>query len=320
MLERSEAEVLLTLAEQLHFGRTADRLRLTTGQVSRIVKRLERRIGADLFVRSSRAVALTPIGAQLVGQLAPHVAGIEAAVQRAIEAGRGVAGTLRVGFLGAGAGHTLLKAIALLGARYPDCEVHIQEAQVHDAMDRVRSGAVDVLISVLPVSGVRVGPVLLSEPQLLAVSQDHPLAGLAEVSREVLGDHPVVQPPDGMPEETRLGRVPALTPAGRPVLQGPKVDTFTEILAQVAIGNGVFPVGEHSARFYPELGVTYIPMPDAPPVQWAPIWLPANETALIRAFVDCAAEAARPRVSAGVEPKAGFPTRSAAAVTRGPNP
>ncbi|WP_020519466.1 LysR family transcriptional regulator [Catelliglobosispora koreensis] len=310
MLERSEVEVLLTLAKELHFGRTAEQLRFTTGQVSRIVKRLERRIGADLFIRTSRVVALTPIGASLVEELTPHVAGIDKAVRRAVEAARGVNGTLRVGFLGAGAGQLLLKAVARMGARYPECGVHLHEAQVHDAVGRVLNGTVDVLITALPVRGVRVGPVLLSESQLLAVPLEHPLAGCTEVTREVLADHSVVQMPDAFPEEARQYRIPATTPSGRPVLLGPKADTFPEILALVATGKGVFPVGEHAARFYPRPDIVYVPMPDAPPVQWAPMWLPANETALIRAFVDCAVEAAapvQPQQEHGAAPGSGRP-------------
>ncbi|MFC7759981.1 LysR family transcriptional regulator [Catellatospora bangladeshensis] len=294
MLERVELEVLLTLAEQLHFTRTAEQLRLSTGQVSRIVKRLERRIGADLFVRTSRTVTLTPIGAALVEDLTPHVAGIRTALLRAAAAGRSVTGRVRVGFVGAAAGQLLLRTVALLGARHPDCDIHIQEAQVHDACQRVFNGSLDVLITALPVSGVSVGPVLLSEPQLLAVPAGHPLAARTEVSREVMADHPVIQMPDTMPEESRRYRIPVSTPGGRPVLPGPKADTFPEILALVAAGRGVFPVGAHAARFYPRPDIAYVPMPDAPPVRWAPVWLPVNDSALVRAFVDCATQAAEP--------------------------
>ncbi|MBM7494055.1 DNA-binding transcriptional LysR family regulator [Micromonospora luteifusca] len=292
MLDRTEAEVLLTLAKELHFGRTAEQLRLTPGQVSRIVQRLERRIGTTLFTRTSRVVTLTPIGADLVQELAPHLTGIEAAVRRAVEAGRGVTGTLRTAFLGAAAGQLLLKAVALFGIRHPDCEVHIHEAQVHDSYERVFTAAVDVLITVLPARGVQVGPVLLAEPQLLAVPRHHRLATRAEVTQDVLADHPVIQMPDTMPETTRHYRIPKMTPSGRPVLQGPAANTFPEILALVAAGKGVFPVGAHAARFYPRPDIAYIPMPDAPLVQWAPVWLKTNETGIVRAFITCAVEAA----------------------------
>ncbi|WP_435876147.1 helix-turn-helix domain-containing protein [Saccharopolyspora shandongensis] len=64
----STVEVLLTLAEELHFGRTAERLHITTGRVSQCIKALECRVGAALFERTSRRVALTPIGPQLGDQ------------------------------------------------------------------------------------------------------------------------------------------------------------------------------------------------------------------------------------------------------------
>ncbi|MFC0052296.1 helix-turn-helix domain-containing protein [Streptomyces actinomycinicus] len=54
LLERAEVETFLALAEELHFGRVAERLGLTTGRVSQTIKKLERRIGAPLFERTTR--------------------------------------------------------------------------------------------------------------------------------------------------------------------------------------------------------------------------------------------------------------------------
>jgi DNA-binding transcriptional LysR family regulator len=76
VLERHEVETFLALAEELHFGRTAERLRVTTGQVSKVIKKLERQVGTALFERTSRVVRLTPVGRQLADDLRPHVAGM----------------------------------------------------------------------------------------------------------------------------------------------------------------------------------------------------------------------------------------------------
>ncbi|UFS93599.1 LysR family transcriptional regulator [Nocardia huaxiensis] len=76
-----EIEAFLTLAEELHFRRTSERLGLAQGRVSQTIRKLERRIGVPLFERSSRQVALTPTGRQLHADLAPAYQ----AVQRAIE-------------------------------------------------------------------------------------------------------------------------------------------------------------------------------------------------------------------------------------------
>ena len=65
MLERHEIEAFLTLAEELHFGRTAERLHVSTARVSQTIRKLERRVGAPLFDRTSRRVELSPAGGQL---------------------------------------------------------------------------------------------------------------------------------------------------------------------------------------------------------------------------------------------------------------
>ncbi|MGH3486399.1 MAG: LysR family transcriptional regulator [Actinopolymorphaceae bacterium] len=64
-MELRDIEIFLTLAEELHFGRTAARLHVTTARVSQAVKKQERHIGGALFDRTNRAVKLTPLGVQL---------------------------------------------------------------------------------------------------------------------------------------------------------------------------------------------------------------------------------------------------------------
>jgi DNA-binding transcriptional LysR family regulator len=61
-MDTAEVEVFLVLAEELHFGRTADRLHLPQPRVSRLVASLERRVGGTLFEQTSRRVRLTPLG------------------------------------------------------------------------------------------------------------------------------------------------------------------------------------------------------------------------------------------------------------------
>ena len=97
-MDTAEIEVFLVLAEELHFGRTAERLRLPQPRVSRLVAALERRAGGALFERTSRRVRLTPLGQQLAGQLRPAYAQLTAALDDARAAARQAAGVLRIGF------------------------------------------------------------------------------------------------------------------------------------------------------------------------------------------------------------------------------
>ena len=68
-MELRDIEIFLTLAEELHFGRTAERLHVSAPRVSQAIAKQERRIGAPLFERTSRRVTLTPLGEQLRADL-----------------------------------------------------------------------------------------------------------------------------------------------------------------------------------------------------------------------------------------------------------
>lgn len=69
---RHELEAFLTLAEELHFGRTAARLHVSTARISQTIRSLELRVGARLFARTSRRVSLSPVGQQLLDDLRGH--------------------------------------------------------------------------------------------------------------------------------------------------------------------------------------------------------------------------------------------------------
>ncbi|MFE5580455.1 LysR family transcriptional regulator [Kitasatospora sp. NPDC056531] len=292
MLERLEIEVFLALTEELHFGRTAERLRLTTGRVSQVVKTLERRVGGPLFERTSRSVRLTPVGRQLAEDLAPVVAALEEALRRAVDASRGVTGELRVAFLGEWTAPVLLRAVALFGERHPDCRVDVREVQLSNSRLSLEDGSIDILVASYPFDGMTLGPVLLTERRALAVPAGHPLAAEASVSLEVLADHPVVQYPAVTSIGFKRDRTPDRTPSGRLVPRGPSGGTFSEMLSLVAMGRGVLPVGEHCRQYYPRPDLAYVPIHDAPPIERGLIWRSGNTTARVREFARAAAEVA----------------------------
>lgn len=87
MLDKHELEAFLTLAEELHFGRTAERPHVSTSRISQTIAKLERRIGLPLFLRTSRRVEMTRLGRQPHDEIRPAWEGITSAVLRAVEAG-----------------------------------------------------------------------------------------------------------------------------------------------------------------------------------------------------------------------------------------
>ena len=99
-MELRDIEIFLTLAEELHFGRTAERLHITTSRVSHVIKKQERRIGAPLFDRTSRAVRLTSAGDRLYRTLRPAYQQILEGIDEVSAAANDSGGTLTIGTMG----------------------------------------------------------------------------------------------------------------------------------------------------------------------------------------------------------------------------
>ncbi|MEN3305012.1 MAG: hypothetical protein V7603_1214 [Micromonosporaceae bacterium] len=291
-MERHEIEALLALAEELHFGRAAERIGLTTARVSQIVRVLERRVGIPLFERTSRRVTLTPTGRRLYEDLRPAYEQIRAGLARAVADGRGLTGILRVGFVGAAAGQLVVRATERFRQRHTDCDVRIREIQLGGAAERLRADEIDLMFGCFPIDGpgLTSGPALLSEPRMLAVSASHSFAGRSSVSIEDLARDRVLVAPCSIPEYWRTPGTPRRTPGGRPIMDGPVAETFQEVLTLVGAGQGTFVVGEHVTRFYTRPDIAYVPFHDAPPLEWGPVWQTNRATTRVRAFVAAAVD------------------------------
>ncbi|MDJ0346215.1 LysR family transcriptional regulator [Streptomyces sp. H10-C2] len=293
-MERHEIETFLTLAEELHFRRTSARLGVAQGRVSQTIKKLERRIGVPLFERTSRRVALTPTGRQLRDDLLPAHEQIQQAIARAIATGRGITGTLRVGYSTPWVGDLALKAGDMFHARHPDCDVHFQEVQLSNPLGPLRSGELDLQISEFPIDepDITAGPVIFSEPRALLVPGQHPFARQETVSVEDLARTPLVTIAGDIPQNWLDFHLPTSTPAGRPIPQGPAATYWPEVLAFVAAGKGVSPVSARAADYHARPGVAFIPFRDAPPIEYGLLWPTSAETSRVRAFVQAVCEAA----------------------------
>jgi DNA-binding transcriptional LysR family regulator len=288
MMERDEIEVFLTLAEELHFRRTSERLGLAHGRVSQIVKKLEGRLGVPLFERTSRRVALTPAGQWLREDLAPAHRQIEEAVARAIAYGKGVTGMLHVGFSSQWAGDAVLAAADTFRKRYPDCAVRIQEVQLTDPFGPLRTGKLDVQLTEFPMTepDLVAGPVIFSEPRSLIVPARHPFARRVSVGLEDLARTRLVTVSGDIPQYWLDHHYPRRTPEGRPIPHGATATYWLEVLSLVAAGRGVSPAALRAARYHGRPGLVFIPFRDAAPIEYGLIWPRNGYTARVRAFVE----------------------------------
>jgi DNA-binding transcriptional LysR family regulator len=290
-MELRDIEIFLTLAEELHFGRTAERLRITTARVSQSIKAQERLIGGPLFERNTRTVRLTPLGKQLQHDLRDAHQQIIKAVHSASRTAGGLAGTLTLGCMGAQP-FTITHVLDLFRTRCPDVDLRIREIQPTAPLDELRSGEVDVAHLWLPVHEphLTVGPVVHTCDIVLAVSATHPYAARESVCWEDLADCTVVTGP-AVPRSMEETFHPYLTPSGRPVPRGPALSSWHEIMTTVAAGRAVAATAANVIRFYSWPNIVYLPIRDASPCEWAFAWRTAHETPLIRALAQAATDA-----------------------------
>ncbi|MEV0079993.1 LysR substrate-binding domain-containing protein [Nocardia neocaledoniensis] len=280
-----DIEIFLTLADELHFGRTAQRLHISQSRVSHAIKKQERRIGAALFVRSSRVVTLTPLGQQLRTELRTGSAMIESALERAKATARGAGGTLTLGVLGA-LGHVIEPTLTAFARAYPGVDLIVREAHFADPFGPLRAGYVDAQLVWLPVRepDLAVGATVLVEPTMLAVSSTSALARRESVEMEDLGDQLLFDIGTTAPAYWADELIPRHTPSGRPITRGPVAHTFQEMLAAIAAGRAVALVQQHCVQYYQRPRIEYVPITDGPRCHWAFVWRTAAETALLRAF------------------------------------
>jgi len=294
-VELRDIEIFLTLAEELHFGRTAERLHVSQARVSQSIKAQERRIGAALFERSSRAVRLTPLGERLREQMQPAYRQMMTAVDDAVATARGVSGSLTLGTMG-GMARAVENVIAVFRSRHPFADVRFREIHPPDPFTPLRNGDVDVAVLWHPVRepDLIVGPVLRVSPIMVMAAESHPLGRRESITVEDLGDHVLVGPNGPLPRYMEEGLVPFHTPSGRPIVRGELISTFQEVLTAVAAGRAVALAQQEAATYFPWPGIRYIPISDLAPSQWILVWSKAAETSLIRALAQAARDVGTP--------------------------
>jgi DNA-binding transcriptional LysR family regulator len=314
----AQVEAFLTLAEELHFGRTAERMYLSQSRVSRLIASLETEVGGTLFDRTSRRVRITPLGAQLRDRLSAAVELLDAGFEEAHAAARGTSGLLRIGITSTTGGQPLDRLVRAFEERHPDCEVTEREVQLTDPFTPLREDEIDVLVNWLALDepDLTAGPVIDRQPRVLAVAADHPLAERPSVSIEDLADQPVNRW-TGLPPALWDAIVPPSTPSGKPIPRTAEATTLNEGLALVARGKIVHPTVRSMIDLYPRRGVVFIPIHDMPPLPLGLIWVTAHENARMRALAQVAeANTAGRDASADLAPTERAATRTSNSALR----
>jgi len=299
-LDLSHVRAFLAVAEELHFGRGADRLRLTQPRVSRLIAALEARIGGSLFERTSRQVRLTPLGALLHARLRPAYQDLLAALGEAHGAASGTSGTLRLG-VSVMIGSTALRRVTgRFERQYPECQLTVTQLDLWDPYSALRRGEVDLVCGWLVADepDLTIGSLIEERQRALAVGLGHRLASRDSVTVEDLADETVQRPPDRYPRALADAILPPRTPSGRPVRRTEfEVSSLPEIASLIAAGTIVTPTTVSVPAWAGDDDIVLVPFSDLPPLPLGLIWCTAHENARILAFADLARADGRDRRS-----------------------
>jgi DNA-binding transcriptional LysR family regulator len=289
-IELREIRVFLGLADELHFGRTAERLGLTQSRVSQSLRELEHKLGQRLVHRTSRRVALTAAGERFLADVAP-------AHQRLVTVLQGASqgeGALRIGLLTTvTAGPRLIEIINAFEEEHPDCSVEVKELALSDRFEALHAGDVDLIAGWLPSDepDLVAGPILSHEARVLAVAADHPLGARAEVTTEDIADYEVADVRGLVPAELRAVVIPEHATSGRPMKRRRlKYHDWSELTTMIARGKLVHPTTASLADQFAQPGIRCVPITDLPAWTSALVWRRSDSHPWLRAFVEVAEE------------------------------
>lgn len=286
-MEFRHLRCFLALAEELHFGRAAARLSMTQPPLSLNIQQLEASVGAPLFVRNSRGVALTPAGQALVPRARALLEAATGAAREAREVAQGLSGTLRVGFAGTVLYRGLPQILLAFARDHARLKLVLREMSSSDQLielqhDRLDAGFVHTTRVPPGCSQVRVS----SQRFVACVPAGHALAGKRRVSPEALAGEPYVAisravSPDYHDRLLALCADHGFEPDVRFELRH-----WLSVVSLVAQGLGVslVPAALQQAGLP---GAVFVPLQgDAPSYETRCLWRSGTEGAALSAFLD----------------------------------
>jgi DNA-binding transcriptional LysR family regulator len=281
-LDLRKVRYFVAVAEELHFGRAAERLYIAQPVLSRQIRALEAELNVQPFVRDRRRTELTPAGEQLLAEARPLLAEAEALRRRVGRAERG-SDSFAVGFM---PGLIVTGAVRALSTAHPELAVEVLRTGWDDQVEVLHDGRVDVSYVRLPVdrTGLRLQP-LFSEPRVVVLPAEHRLAGKETVTLADLCDEHLLQDPAAVPEWEEVAHEMRSRGGRRPP---PTIRTVEEKLEHVASGHGIVVLPESTAGFYRRPDIACSVIGDIRPNHVSLAWDASRRSRLIYEFVESA--------------------------------
>ncbi|HEX7855825.1 MAG TPA: LysR family transcriptional regulator [Sphingobium sp.] len=292
MTDLRQLRHFLAVADTLHFGRAAERLGMTQPPLSQSIMALERELGAALFTRSKRNVALTAFGRQWLEHVRPAVEGIAALPEIARRIRDGTAGQIGLSFVST-ADYSLLPALVRqYAASFPEVEINLTEAtsdvQIEALLDGPNPTGIHAGIIIPPDAALPEALAympLLREPLVAAVPEAWVTEG--RLSGDDWLDQPLILFPRRVAPVFHDLVIGYLEGKGRPAHIRQEAIQMQTIISLVSAGMGMALVPA-SLRNLARTGVHYLDLGDPPMLETGLAWRKGDDTATLAGLVEVA--------------------------------
>jgi DNA-binding transcriptional LysR family regulator len=195
-LDSRRLRVFLTVARELHFSRAAQQLHMSQPALSQQVRALERDLRVELFVRTSRVVELTAAGEALLAAAPRALYELDRAIETAQGAAAGNVGRLVIGSVRTGLADVVPRVMRAFTADHPLVRFEVVQMDTALQLRALVDRRIDVgIVRSAPATESLVIEPLVSEPLMLALPADHPLAGTALIDPATLAHESFVSWP-----------------------------------------------------------------------------------------------------------------------------
>lgn len=261
-MELRQVQYFLVVAEELHFGRAAEKLHIAEQPLGYQVRKLESELGFKLFERTTRSVKLTPAGESFMGDARRILAQAERAADTARRIAAGEAGVVRLGYESSTVVSVLPDFVRLFRAEYPEIDLVLVEHS-KAGLEPLAAGDTDACLVTryarIP-SAFEYLPVM-SDRAVVALSADHPLTKHDGLSLADLKGLPFLGYADASGESANRFMAQLVERAGTEAPVRSEADTFTALLGLVSAGLGFTIVTASACKLFAD-EVAYVPLSD----------------------------------------------------------
>ncbi|MDN0118271.1 LysR family transcriptional regulator [Yersinia frederiksenii] len=193
-IELRHLRYFIAVAEELHFGRAAERLRISQPPLSQQIQILEQQIGARLLARNNRNVSLTQAGTLFLKESYQILAQVNSASEKAARLHRGESGELTIGFTSSAPFISAVsKNLRAFRQLHPQVHIKMQEVNTKQQIEPLLDGRLDLgVMRNTRLPDALQYRLLLREPLVAVVHEEHPLAALPSIKYSSLAEQPFV--------------------------------------------------------------------------------------------------------------------------------